>query len=223
MTAAFITFDQVRERLTGKHIAIVGSAPSVLDNRPGFIDSHDVVMRINNYKLSTQAGHRADVHYSFYGTSIRKTVNELQSNGVTMCMCKCPNSKPIESEWHEKNTKQAGIDFRMLYRRRQQFWFCDTFIPDDDHFMVGFMLLDCHIPSTGFAALFDVLLCDPASVYLTGFDFFQSRIHNVDEAWRPGDPNDPIRHRPDFEQDWIKAKLETAPIVMDRTLREIVE
>ncbi len=222
MTANFITFEQVAERIAGKTIAIVGSGPGVLDNEPGFVDSHDVVIRINNYKLSKAAGYRADVHYSFYGMSIRKVSAELRVDGVTMCMCKCPNSKPIESEWHERNGKQIGIDFRELYRRRQQFWFCDTYIPDDMHFMQAFWLLKDHIPSTGFAALWDVMQCNPASVYLTGFDFFQSRIHNVDEAWRPGRQDDPIRHRPDLERDQVEHMHGMHDIKFDEQLSAIM-
>ena len=37
------------------------------------------------------------------------------------------------------------------------------------------------------AAVFADTGDEPASVYMTGFDFFQSRIHNVDERWRPGE------------------------------------
>lgn len=218
MSAWFIKFEQVQKFFKGKTVAIVGSAPSVLDNEPGFIDSHDVVLRANNFKLSAAAGYRCDVHYSFYGMSIRKTVNDLKSCGVKMCMCKVPNSKPIESEWHEKNTMQAGIDFRTLYHRRQQFWFCPTFIPDDMHFMQSFWLLKEHIPTTGFAAILDVLACDIASVYLTGFDGFKSGLHNVDEKWRPGKPDDPIGHRPDLEIALLGELRKKHPITVDKVL-----
>lgn len=199
----FVTFAEVAERFHGKSVAIVGSGPSVLANAPGFIDSHDVVVRVNNHKCGPAAGARTDVHYSFYGTSIRKDARELQREGVALCMCKLPNSKPIDSEWHERNRKPEGVDYRYIYRLRESWWFCDTFVPDDARFLAKFDLLGKHQPTTGFAAILDALECEPASVYLTGFDFFSSGVHNVNERWVARNPDDPIRHRPDLEREWV--------------------
>ena len=85
----FVSRQELKPYFKGKSVAIVGSGPGVLTNEIGFVDSHDVVVRVNNYKLSPHAGMRTDVHYSFYGTSIRKTAYELRSDGVYLCMCKC--------------------------------------------------------------------------------------------------------------------------------------
>jgi hypothetical protein len=226
----FVTFDQAAERLRGKTVAIVGSAPSVLDNAPGLVDSHEIVVRVNNYKLGVAQGARCDIHYSFYGNSVRKTREELERDGVQLCMCKCPDAKPIASEWHERNYKQSGIDFRYVYSMRggSRFWFCDTFVPTVEHFLRSFELLEQHIPTTGFAAILDVLACGPKSVYLTGFDFFASGKHNVDEAWRAGDPADPIGHRPDLERAWLMRAwndLDGAhhPILFDEKLHELLD
>lgn len=225
----FVTFEQAATYLRGKTVAIVGSAPSVLDNKPGFIDGHEIVVRVNNYKLawpnSQGPGWRCDVHYSFYGNSIRKTRDELQRDGVRLCMCKCPDAKPLQSEWHEKNFKQAGIDFRYIYSMRggSGFWFCDTFVPTVEHFMRSFNLLGRHIPTTGFAAILDVLACEPRAVYLTGFDFFASGIHNIDEKWRPGDPADPIGHKPALEMRWLRENRARYPLTFDAELERMVE
>ncbi len=220
----FITFAEAAEYLRGKSVAIVGSAPSVLDNEPGFVDSRDVVVRVNNYRVGHKQGTRCDAHYSFYGNSIRKTRDELQRDGVKLCMCKCPNAKPLQSEWHEKNHHEAGIDFRYIFSMRggERFWFCDTFIPTVEHFMRSFELLGKHIPSTGFSAILDVLACEPKSCYLTGFDFFASGKHNVDEPWKPGDPADPIGHRPELERAWLAENLRRYPISLDERLTEIL-
>lgn len=204
--AAFVGFDHVREFFRGKSVAIVGSAPSVLSNAPGFVDSHDIVCRINNHRCSREAGRRTDVHYSFYGGSIHKSPQELHDEGVRLVLCKCPNSRPIDCEWHVRNNKLAGIDFRYIYNLRRDWWFCDTFVPDDATFLAKMAVLGGHIPTTGFAAILDVLACEPASVYLTGFDGFTSRVHNVDRPWKPGDPADPIGHVPERELDWIAAR-----------------
>lgn len=219
MTSRFVTLADCKPTFAGKSVAIVGSGPGVLENEPGFIDSHDVVVRVNNYKLSGNTGRRADVHYSFYGTSVRKTSDELIADGVTLCMCKCPNSQFMESEWHRQRGKMNGVDFRYIYQSRKSFWFCDTKIPTTEEFVAQFELLGRHIPTTGFSAILDVLACDPDSVYLTGFDFFESQIHNVDEPWRRKNSDDPIGHAPQAEKAWIAKNIGRYSITVDRAMR----
>lgn len=217
----FVSFEQVAERFKGKRVAVVGSAPSCTDNAVGFVDSHDVVVRVQNYKTGDGQGFRCDVHYAFYGHSVKKTAEELKKDGVTLCMCKLPNSKPISSAWHEKMNKPHGVDYRYIYQARAGWWFCDTFIPDDERFLAKFRMLGNHQPTTGFAAILDVLECEPKLLYITGFDFFESKTHNVDEKWREGDPNDPIRHRPDLEAKLLVKLTREHPIMLDKKLAGI--
>jgi hypothetical protein len=205
---------KVADTFRGKRVAIVGSGPGVLDNEPGFVDSHDVVVRINNFKTGPNAGFRTDVFYSFFGASIRKPREQLED--VRLCICKCPDAKFIESPWHERNGKHHGVDFRYIYEARKNWWFCDTYIPPVHEFMQIFMALDGHIPTTGFSAIETVLSCAPAEVYLTGFDFFQSGVHNVNERWKAGDPNDPIGHRPDLERRWLLDWAGAFNLTMDK-------
>lgn len=218
----FVEISKVRELFEGKSVAIVGSGPSVLENEPGLVDSHDVVCRVNNYRTSEAAGHRCDVHYSFYGTSILKRADALARDGVKLCMCKCPDAKPLQCEWHERLGKAYGVDFRYIYRIRREWWFTDTYVPSVESFMEKFHLLDDHVPTTGFAAILDILSCDPRSVFLTGFDFFASGIHNVDEPHRPGDPNDPIGHRPDLEAAWLDDNKHRYPMTFDARLARLL-
>ncbi len=218
----FVTFSEVADRIRGKAVVIVGSAPSCIDHKPGFIDSHEIVVRVNAYKTGEGQGYRTDMHYSFYGNSIRKDARQLAQDGVTLCLCKCPDSKPLRSEWHEKNNKQNGIDFRYIYKARAAWWFCDTFVPDDARFLEKVAILRGHIPTTGFSAILDVLACAPASVYLTGFDFFRSGIHNVNEPWRAGNPGDPIGHRPQLEAQWLRNHADAYPLLFDKQLRGIL-
>jgi hypothetical protein len=218
--ADFITFAEVQNYLRGKRVAVVGSAPSVLHNKLDFIDSHDVVVRVNNFKVGEAPGLRTDVFYSFFGSSIRKTHAELRT--VRLCMCKLPNSKPLSSAWHEQRGKYEGIDYRYIYRQRAAWWFCQTFVPDDARFLAKFELLGKHQPTTGFAAILDVLACEPAEVYLTGFDFFNSGLHNVDEKWRAKNPDDPIRHRPDLERAWLAENAHRHPLVFDKKLQQMI-
>lgn len=221
MTARFVSREEAAARFRGRTVAIVGSGPGCLDNSPGFVDSHDIVVRVNNHKTSELTGFRTDVHYSFYGGSIRKTANELRAEGVTLCLCKCPDARALESKWHERNGKQNGIDFRYIYKARRDWWFCDTYVPTTAEFLASFELLDRHIPSTGFSALLLISSFAPARTYLTGFDFFASRVHNVDETWRPGNPDDPIGHFPEAERRWLARNVKG--ITMDARLTKIME
>lgn len=209
----------VRRAIAGKSVAIVGSGPGCMENEPGFIDSHDVVVRVNNFKLFPETGFRTDIFYSFFGVSIKKTIAELDLSGVKLCICKCPNEKFIESEWHRRNHKMNGVDFRYIYRNRAKWWFCDTYVPTHAEFMAQFELLNQHIPTTGFSAILEVLSHAPASVYLTGFDFFTSAKHNVNEKWRRKNTDDPIGHAPELECKWLAENISLHPITTDVTLR----
>lgn len=220
----FVDRSVVARRLNGRSIAIVGSGPGLLGNAPGFVDSHDVVVRVNNYRCTGDVtGFRADVHYSFYGTSIKKTAWSLAHEGVKLCMCKCPNALAINSDWHRRNNRMEGVDFRRIYERRARFWFCDTYIPSLEDFLIHFYLLGGHVPTTGFSAILDVLSFAPKSVYLTGFDFFRSQVHNLNEPWRQKNRDDPICHVPEREAAWLRARVASYPITCDTTLNEILE
>lgn len=211
----------VLERIFGgKRVAIVASGPGCLENEVGFIDSHDIVVRVNNHKLTPATGFRTDVHYSFYGESIRKSAEELQREGVKLCLCKCPDSKFMDSPWHRQRRKENGVDFRYIYERRKGWWFCPTYVPQLPEFMESFNLLGRHIPSTGFSAILLIQSLAPASIYLTGFDFFASKIHNTNERWRPGNPHDPIRHVPEKELQWLRKNASS--FTMDKRLESMM-
>lgn len=217
----FIDRIETAKHFEGKSVAIVGSGPGCLENEQGFVDSHDVVVRVNNFKCSEPTGFRTDVHYSFFGASINKSPSELSNGGVKLCMCKCPNTKFMDSEWHRLNNKPHGVDFRYIYERRKGWWFGEVYVPELQEFLDSFDLLNRHIPSTGFSALLAILSMEPKSLYLTGFDFFSSRIHNVNEPWRPGNPEDPIGHAPELERAWLKDNM--ARVTLDAKLTEIMK
>lgn len=200
-------------------MAIVGSGPGSLDNGPGFIDGHEVVVRINNYKLVPAAtGSRTDVFFSFFGKSVRKTAAELSGDGVTLCMAKCPCALAIDSDWHRERNKMEGVDFRWIYDDRADWWFCDTYVPTLADFLKVFETLGRHIPTTGFAAIHEILLAEPVSLYLTGFDFFRSGIHNLNEPWRAKNSDDPIGHMPERELAWLAENWSRHPLAGDPAL-----
>ena len=214
----FCDRERLHEAFAGKSIAIVGSGPGVLKNEPGFVESHDVVVRVNNYKTGPEAGRRTDVFYSYFGNAIKKTARELKADGVMLCISKLPNGKVVDSPWHERRKKLHGIDYRWVYEKRLGWWFCDTYVPSVDELRDKMAMLDGHMPTTGFSAIADILSCAPRYVYLTGFDFFQSMTHNVNEAWKPGDPSDPIGHDPDRERRWVRDNCDRLAMGMDEQM-----
>lgn len=214
MDYLFSDFEIVKEHFRGKRVAVVGSGPTGTQNEPGFIDGHDLVVRVNNYKTKGEKsgvaydytetlGKRTDVFYSFFGSSIGKTKEELIADGVKLCMSKLPNSKPFHSEWAAARGKEESHDYRPHYRRREGFWFCPTYCPDDAHFLELFEYLGMHQATTGFSAIWDLVKCEPKELYITGFDFFVSGVHNVDEGWRKKNSDDPHGHDPKAEKDAV--------------------
>lgn len=219
----WLSRQEVRPRFEGRTVAVVGSGPGILENKPGVIDGHEVVVRVNNYRcIDYRTGRRCDVFYSFFGSSIRKTADELRADGVTLCMSKIPDAQPIESDWHRRNGKMIGVDFRPHFRRRRDWWFCDTYVPTVAEFMVAFDLLGRHMPTSGFAAVIDVLDFGPKRVHLSGFDFFRSKIHNLKDPWRPKNLDDPIGHVPEAELAWLRRAAPTLPITCDPTLERLL-
>lgn len=212
----FVDNIYLHEFFKDKTVAVVGSGPSVLKNARGFIDDHDIVVRVNNFKLNFDStGSRTDVHYSYFGGAIRKTQQELIQSKVKLCICKCPDSKFIDSEWHEKRNKLNGIDFRYIYTNRKEWWFTETFVPTTEEFLESFILLEKHVPTSGFAAIYKLLSLPIKSLYITGFDFFESGVHNVNERWNKYNVDDPIRHRPELEKKWLKENYKHHPIILD--------
>src|SRR3990167_1834213 len=218
----FLTYEETAEKFRDKTVAIVGSGPGCLRNEPGYIDGHDLVIRINSYKLRQPLGKRTDVFYSFFGNSVRKERHELREDGVKLCMCKCPNDKIFDSYWHNVHKKQEGVDFRYIYQKKRNWLFCDTYVPTKDRFMEYFHLLEDHIPTTGFACILDVLSFPVKKVYITGFDFFTSEIHNVDEKWFALNNDDPIKHVPHKELDWLRNNYKNYPVEFDTTLSRLI-
>ena len=219
----------------GKRVAIVGSGPTALENASGYIDSFDLVVRINNYKtkgISTRGrpydyrphlGERCDYHFSFYGGSVRKTAAELKADGVKGHLCKCPNDDCHVTPWHKKNHQEQGGDFRPIYRRRDGFWIAPVYVPEKAHYMELFNSLGKHVPTTGFACIWELSQCYCDQMYITGFDFFKSSKHNVDEMWNPGKQDDPIKHMPDLEEQRFREMVgRNSTLLLDGPLKKIV-
>lgn len=234
----FVNKDYIKQFFKGKRVVIFGSAPSALDNIGPEIDKYDIIVRVNNYKIKgfeKNVGTRTDVFYSFFGSSIRKTKEELIEDGVKLCMCKIPNAVCHPTEWHKKKGFKYGYDFRYHHKKRENWWFCDTYIPTYEQYMEYFELVDRHVPTTGFGAILEVIGCEPSELYITGFSFMkcvgcgehgwdctcgQHLVkHNVNEKWRCKNPDDPIRHEPGKEYKLLEQYAKEKPFIkLDKEL-----
>jgi hypothetical protein len=220
---SFVDKSFIKKYFKDKRVALFGSAPSCLENNGKTINEYDIIVRVNNYKIKgfeDRVGTRTDVHYSFYGSSIKKSKEELIEDGVHLCMCKCPNAVCHMTDWHIKNNHKYGCDFRYINKKRENWWFCDTYIPTKEHYMNGFNLLGKHVPTCGFSAILDIIECEPKELYITGFTFMKCEVcgkrgweckcetpavgHNVNEKWRRKNPDDPIKHLPGKEYALLK-------------------
>lgn len=218
----------MKKYFRGKRVVIFGSAPSALNNSARNIDKYDVIVRVNNYKtkgFELKVGSRTDVHYAFYGTSVRKTAEELKEDGVYLCMCKCPDAKVLD---HHKmvtfDSQNLGGDFRYIYKNRKNFWFTKTYVPEKLELEIIMSRLDGHMPTTGFAAIMTIMEANPKELYITGFDGFTSKLHNINEPWRDKSERiDPTCHNPDKELDYLKEMSRANKnVVLDVTLENLV-
>jgi hypothetical protein len=227
-----LTLSDVQSIFYKKRVVIVGSAPSGLDNKGSHIEDFDVIVRVNNYKtrgidkrgkvydFTDKLGTRTDYHYSFYGGSIRKSAEELKADGIKGHLCKCTDDVCHVTQWHIDNHCTFGGDFRGIYRRRAGFFFAPLYIPEKHHYLKLYDLLNGHVPSTGFAGIWEIVNSKPKELYVTGFDFMQSKLHNVNEPWLKGDPSDPIGH--DFKAErrlFYKWADEHSFITLDKWLQ----
>ena len=212
-------------------MAIIGSAPSALQNDAQYIDAYDEIIRINNFKtigtdlkgrnydFRNRVGYRTDWHYSFYGGSIRTKHDELK--GIKGHLCKCPNEEVVHlTDWHKMRKLEKGCGWAWIYRARKDYWVAPVYIPEKAHYLECFNMLDGHVPTTGFACIWELIQMPVREMYVTGFDFFTSGRHNINEKWRENNLDDPIRHVPMAEKAIFKKWVKQMPkIKIDKYLK----
>ena len=209
---------EIQKVIEGKRVIVMGSAPSVLENNGKDIDNYDIVVRVNNFKIDgfeKQVGTKLDIYYSFFGTSIEKTNEELKRHKLKFIMCKYPNESFMD---HTGGVAKDGIsaDFRRTYNVRKYWWEFPIWIPKMKYFKENFEKL-FRVPTTGISAILDILRFNPKSLNITGFDFMTSGIHDTNVRWNKGDGNhDHVRER------YLIAELRNkGKIVCDEHLNEL--
>jgi len=169
---------------SSKKLLIVGGAPSANKGSIEWYKQFDVIVRCNNYKKVNS--YRTDIFSSYFGRNIKKTKEELITDGVKYLLCKYPNAD-MSLELKDYNIKDK--DYRWVYELRKNWWFKPVVSLTKDNLLEQINLLDGFMPTVGISTIL-FLLKLKTPIYIIGFDCFKSDIHNLNEKWdRSGNHN----------------------------------
>jgi|WetSurMetagenome_2_1015567.scaffolds.fasta_scaffold01426_28 hypothetical protein len=173
-----LTEFDVRNFFRGKTVLVLGSAGCVAKLKANFMETFDVIVRSNNYKPFNPC-HRVDVYYSFLGGSVKKSMNEIVKDGAKFVFCRCPDSD-FSKHVGGKYIPGKSFDARPVYQQRKDWFKIPYFIQTKNNYQKNYELLD-RLLTTGVSSIVDVLRYEPARLFVAGFDFFTTLIHNTDE------------------------------------------
>ena len=224
---ALIPFDE--NWFKGKRVAIIGGADSAYKEKLGeYIDSFDVVVRINNGvrvidKYHEYVGKRTDfLFHSFYTE---------EDEGKS----------PIEVDlWRNKNVKNLifsySIEF-LDYGRKYSNNFMKVTKGKYNYSCVNYKqtlenreLVYPTNPTTGIIAINTIMACHPKLIYITGITFFRtphlSDYRDVGlHIWRENVKSGKSAHNFDIEYKAFKKLYcqHTAIFKLDTTLQQIID
>jgi hypothetical protein len=182
----FLKESLVEKYFAGRSVIILGSAPCVLELSDRELSQYDVIVRVNNYEIFN-ACRRVDVYYSFFGRSIRGVDEKVRRDNPKFLFFKYPFDFAFNR--HTKGKKIAGKsgDFRFVQRLRKDLLAnVRHFAQTPANFISNFCAIGS-MPTTGVAAILDIIRYQPKELAIAGFDFFKSKKHNINEQWNPRD------------------------------------
>jgi hypothetical protein len=163
----------VHDLIHGKSLLVLGSAPSVINLTPDFMESFDLIARVNNFTWFNPCK-RVDIWYTMAGGSIRKSIGELNDSGCKLCFLKNPFDHIVGFD------KLTSIDFRNTYIRQRRHWFEHPWYIQKKENWIWLVNQIGQIVTTGLSAIVDLYRFGPSRMHLAGFDFFSSMRHNID-------------------------------------------
>lgn len=208
----------VRKFFYGKSVLLLGSAPSVINLKPEFMESFDIIVRVNNYRNFNSCT-RTDVFYSMMGGSIKKTCAELKKDGVKFIFCKNPfaNVQVLNSDGSINYLESQ--DMRKVYLVRKHWFELPYYIQSEKNWRWITAKIG-KICTTGLAALVDIVRYLPNRVHMAGYDFFSSGMHNIDipSHFKPW----PKHHDFKAEMLFVRHFMKSHPfITCDETMQRI--
>lgn len=175
---------QVEEFFKDKKVIILGSAPCVTNANELYLDKFDIIVRTNNYTHFNKCK-RTDVYYSFFGSSILDVEKKLMEDRPKFLFFKYPFN--FDFTRHKKSKEIPGKSGNFKYIQELRFDIIKNynhFAQSQANFISNFIAIGS-IPTTGVAAIFDVLRYQPKELHIAGFDFFASGKHNINQPWTP--------------------------------------
>lgn len=207
MSAYELTEEYVRDFIMGKSVLVLGSAQCVASLDPAFMESFDIIVRCNNHKNFNECT-RTDIYYSFLGGSIKKSMEDIIADGAKFVFCRNPNMD-FSAHVGGKYIPGHSIDATAIYEHRFRIeWFkIPYYIQSYKNYRRNYCLIN-RLLTTGVSAIIDVLRYDPIRLYVAGFDFFTTLIHNVDEPCNMNTGHDFTGEFNLVKKLWIKGKIE---------------
>ena len=191
-----------RDLWTEASVALVGNAGYLAEVRQGgFLDSHDVIIRMNNFRLAgfeEAVGHRTDVLLTNFYKDIDFSNPALHQASVVVSSSPNNFQRIIGRGLFIRHGERITSGMLKLRAR-------EVFVPDTERFL-GWIKQIGRYPTTGALGVFlllDYLLPVIRTVYITGFSFFAGRSHYFNNASIV-----PNNHNVDRERTILCARLE---------------
>ena len=157
-------------------LAIVGNAGYLAELPQGErIDSHDLVLRMNNFQTAgfeRQVGARTDIFLTTFHTDVKLTNPALRQ--AKFIVASVPNNLRRDRSRGVLNAHGVQIAAGLNHLQRKQ-----AFVPSWDYFLAKKDMIGKY-PTSGAMAIFlatEFLAPRCRSIYLTGFSFFRGPSH----------------------------------------------
>ena len=178
----------VEKYFAGRSVIILGSAPSVVNLSAKELNRFNVIVRANNYEFFNEC-RRVDVYYSFFGRSIKGVDERIRRDNPKFLFFKYPFDFAFNKHTGGREIAGKSGDFRYVQQtRRALLQNTRHFAQTPANFISSFCTIGS-IPTTGVCAILDIIRYQPKELAIAGFDFFKSKIHNINEPWQPKDGN----------------------------------
>lgn len=222
---ALVPFDENWFR--GKRVAIIGGADSAYKEKlGGYIDSYDVVVRINNGvrvidKYKEYIGKRTDfLFHTFY--------ENIEGGGSPIELDLWNNMEVRQVVFSHSLNSSYGHNLRNFVTfNKGQF---SVIHLGDTMCQANIRCVFPYYPTTGLIAIHSILMCEPLEVYVTGITFFRTAHH---QSYRSGSldhwtklmNSSDSKHNPEVEYQAFKKLYYANPTVftLDSTLKEIID
>jgi hypothetical protein len=176
-----------------KRVAVVGPSPHIIGEKLGsHIDSFDIVIRINEFGLSSQLyedyGSKTDIIFlalhenssNIYKEMIRKY--DLSTLNLAVCVHHEFNLQPY-------TVREKSLSIFEYYQDLK----LDTKFEHlgDEKFFKRCKTFNCY-PSTGSAAVYELLECGVKELYVTGVSFYTTKFQYNEEKskiWKQFGPS----------------------------------